>query len=89
MNRNGSVTLVEPKVRCLAGTVVGGGTVFIGMTERGLHGYLQAGGELYLLSSGEGIPGRAMLTHASQLGAPSYPGRSQSGPVVGKAVPQS
>ncbi len=65
---DGRVAWIEPKARCFAGRVVGGGTAFLGLTEQGLQGYFQAGGELYLLSSGAGMPGRATLAHSSLLG---------------------
>jgi hypothetical protein len=65
---DGRVTWIEPKARCFAGRVVGGGTAFLGLTERGMQGYFHAGGELYFLSSNSGTPGRATLAHAAQLG---------------------
>jgi len=65
---DGRVTWMEPKARCFAGHVVGGGTAFLGLTEQGVQGYFQTDGELYFLSSGAGTPGRAALTHASMFG---------------------
>jgi hypothetical protein len=65
---DGGVTLIEPRARCFAGRVVGGGTAFLGLTERGMDGFLHADGELLFLSSGEAAPGRARLTRSSRLG---------------------
>jgi len=65
---DGRVTLLEPKARCFAGRVVGGGTAFLGMTELGVQGYLHADGELLFLASEATIPGRATLTRSSGLG---------------------
>jgi hypothetical protein len=65
---DGGVTLLEPKVRCFAGHVVGGGTAFLGMTEGGMQGYLEAGDDLLFLSSGGSAKGRATLTRSSRLG---------------------
>jgi hypothetical protein len=67
--RDGRVRLVEPRVRCFAGQVEGGGAVFLGLSGEQLHGYLHHGGELYYLSSGQGAGrGRATLAHSSQTG---------------------
>jgi hypothetical protein len=65
---DGGVTMLEPRARCFAGHVIGGGTAFLGMTESGMHGYLQSEGELLFLSSGAGARGRATLTRSSSLG---------------------
>jgi hypothetical protein len=68
VEEDGSVAWLEPKARCFAGQVVGGGAAFLGLTERGMQGYFQAGGELYFLSSSAGMPGRAIMAHSSLLG---------------------
>jgi hypothetical protein len=68
VDADGGVEWIEPKARCFAGRVVGGGTAFVGLTERGLQGYLHAGGELFFLSSRRGAPGRATLACSSRLG---------------------
>lgn len=65
---DGSEQRLEPRVRCFAGTVLGGGTAFLGMSDELLHGYFYQGDELYLLSSGGSPRGRATVAHAEGLG---------------------
>jgi hypothetical protein len=64
---DGSSVRVEPRVRCFAGYVEGGGPAFLGISADALQGYLTFGGETYFVSSGaEPRPGRATVAHASQ-----------------------
>lgn len=69
VSEDGSVVTLEPRVRCFAGHVEGGGPVFLGMTPGSVQGYLTYGGELYFLSTGE-VPrrGRSTVAHSSQTG---------------------
>ncbi|HEX6886263.1 MAG TPA: M12 family metallo-peptidase [Planctomycetota bacterium] len=65
---DGSERRLAPRVRCFAGTVVGGGTAFLGIGDDLLHGYFHDQGQLYLVSSGGSPRGRATIVRADDLG---------------------
>ncbi len=62
---DGSVTLLEPTVRCFSGYVEGGGPAFLGITADALQGYLSFAGETYFVSAGD-RPGFASVAHSSE-----------------------
>jgi hypothetical protein len=75
VEEDGSVSWLAPSVACFAGTLEGGGEVFVGVTADGAEGYFRFGGALHFLSSAGAAPGEVTLAHAAAvpgLGAPDF-----------------
>jgi hypothetical protein len=68
VQEDGRELWVEPRAKCFAGMLPGGGEVFLGFAPGQVHGYVSTGGEQFFLSSSGSPPGRATLAHASQTG---------------------
>jgi len=82
VEEDGRVLWIEPRAKCFAGTLPGGGQAFLGFAPGQVHGYVSIGGELFFLSSRGSPPGLATMAHASRTGTrdlgfcstPSTPG---------------
>jgi len=61
---DGSRSFLQPQVKTFFGHVDGGGTVFVGVSPTMIHGYIEIGDDMFLLSS-SGSPGTATIAHAS------------------------
>ena len=51
VEEDGRVLWLEPRAKCFAGMLPGGGQAFLGFAPGQVHGYVSIGGELFFLSS--------------------------------------